>query len=421
MEEKVFKDPVHNFIYVSEFVIWNLINTKEVQRLRRIRQLGTTYLTYHGAEHSRFSHSLGVYEVARRVLSSFARNEYISLSEEDQLVALSAALLHDVGHGPFSHSLESVVGKHHEDWTIRIIKDPETEVNQVLSNVDATLPDKVASVFQKTYHNKIITQLITSQVDADRMDYLVRDSLFTGVDYGRYDLDRLIRTLRPYEDKIVAKRSGLHTVEAYVLARYFMYWQVYFHPVVRSAEVLLKKIFERANLLAHEQTLAYLPKELKNLFLHTPSLNDYLRLDEAGIQYTFAQWTEEKDNVLSDLASRFLNRRLFKYTPYSGRDPRQFAQIEREFQKAGLDPVAYLEVDEATDVSYDYYLSAEGTSADHKPREEPIFLADESKLYELTRISKPVNAISRETFSEQRLYYPEDLLTPQLKKLLQLN
>ncbi len=167
VEEKVFKDPVHKYIYVQEPVIWDLINTKEFQRLRRIRQLGTSYLTFHGAEHSRFSHSLGVYEITRKIISQFERNGYPDWPQEERLVSLCAALLHDVGHGPFSHSIEQIFDTHHEEWTCRIVLG-DTDVGRVLRRVAPGFPQKVADVIRKTYAKPIVVSLVSSQLDADR-------------------------------------------------------------------------------------------------------------------------------------------------------------------------------------------------------------------------------------------------------------
>jgi len=231
-EEKVFKDPVHNYIHVQDTVIWRLINTPEFQRLRRIRQLGTSYLTFHGAEHSRFSHSLGVYEITRRIISQFERGDFPDWPKEERLIALCAALLHDVGHGPFSHSIEEAFHMNHEDWTCRIVLG-DTKINAVLWQVDEMLPHKVAAVIAKTYDKPIVVNLVTSPLDADRMDYLLRDAHSTGVNYGTIDLDRILRLLRPHNGRIVVKESGMHAVEDYLMSRYQMYWQIYFHPVTR--------------------------------------------------------------------------------------------------------------------------------------------------------------------------------------------
>ncbi|HEY9582623.1 MAG TPA: HD domain-containing protein, partial [Savagea sp.] len=166
-EEKVFKDPIHHYIHVRDRVIWDVIGTKEFQRLRRIRQLGTTYLVFHGAEHSRFQHSLGVYEIVRRIVDDVftGRPEW---REEERLVTLCAALLHDLGHGPFSHAFENVFELDHEQYTQAILLG-DTEVNEVLSRVAPDFPERVANVIEKTYHDKLVVSLISSQIDADRM------------------------------------------------------------------------------------------------------------------------------------------------------------------------------------------------------------------------------------------------------------
>ena len=247
-EEKVFKDPVHRYIHVRDRVIWDLIGTKEFQRLRRIKQLGTTYLTFHGAEHSRFNHSLGVYEIVRRIVDDVFSNRP-EWKQEERLLSLCAALLHDLGHGPFSHSFEKVFDLDHEQFTQQIILG-DTEVNNVLRRVGPDFPKKVAEVIAKTYENKFVVSLISSQIDADRMDYLQRDAYFTGVSYGHFDMERILRVMRPREEHVVIKQSGMHAVEDYIMSRYQMYWQVYFHPVTRSAEVILTKILHRAKYLS---------------------------------------------------------------------------------------------------------------------------------------------------------------------------
>ena len=212
--EKVFRDPVHNYIHVQHQVILDLINSKEVQRLRRIKQLGTTSYTFHGAEHSRFSHSLGVYDITRRICDIFQRNysqeKYGKDGWDDshRLVALCAALLHDVGHGPYSHTFEHIFHTDHEALTVAIITSPETEVFQILNNVEEGFPEKVASVITKTYENPQVVQMISSQIDADRMDYLLRDAYYTGTEYGTFDLTRILRVIRPYEGGIAFSMNG---------------------------------------------------------------------------------------------------------------------------------------------------------------------------------------------------------------------
>jgi uncharacterized protein len=273
-EEKVFKDPVHRYIHVRDKIIWDLIGTKEFQRLRRIRQLGTTFLTFHGAEHSRFNHSLGVYEIVRRIVDDVFRGRP-EWNEDERLLSLCAALLHDVGHGPFSHSFEKVFHLDHEDFTQAIILG-NTEINRVLSNAGAEFPKKVAEVIAKTYKNKQVISLISSQIDADRMDYLQRDAFYTGVQYGHFDMERILRVMRPREDQVVIKYSGMHAVEDYIMSRYQMYWQVYFHPVTRSAEVILSKILHRAKAL-YENNYSFQadPVHFYSIFKGDVTVEDY--------------------------------------------------------------------------------------------------------------------------------------------------
>jgi HD superfamily phosphohydrolase len=405
-EEKVFKDPVHRYIHVRDKVVWDLIGTKEFQRLRRIKQLGTTYLTFHGAEHSRFNHSLGVYEIIRRIIDDvFVGREHWDHSE--RLLCLCAALLHDLGHGPFSHSFEKVFRLDHEDFTQAIILG-DTEVNEVLRRVGEDFPKKVAEVIAKTYPNKLVVSLISSQIDADRMDYLLRDAYYTGVSYGNFDIERILRVMRPREDQVVIKRSGMHAVEDYIMSRYQMYWQVYFHPVTRSAEVILTKILHRAKRLYEEgyhfQTK---PVHFYSLFTGKVDLQDYLKLDEAVILFYFQQWQDERDAILSDLCRRFVNRHLFKYVEFNPTNEQMAKLIELTglFKKAGIDPEYYLVVDSSSDLPYDFY----------RPGEEgerlPIYLLmPNGELRELSRESVLVEAISGKRRTDHKLYFPADFI-----------
>lgn len=404
-EEKVFKDPVHRYIHVRDRVIWDLIGTKEFQRLRRIRQLGTTFLTFHGAEHSRFNHSLGVYEIVRRIIDDvFAgRPEW---NDGDRLLTLCAALLHDLGHGPFSHAFEKVFDFDHEDFTRKIILG-NTEVNKVLTKAAPDFPEQVAEVIAKTSSKKLVISLISSQIDADRMDYLQRDAYFTGVSYGQFDMERILRVMRPREDQVVIKKSGMHAVEDYIMSRYQMYWQVYFHPVSRGAEVILTKILHRAKDLDEQgYSFEHEPLHFYSFFQEKVSLEDYLKLDESVILYYFQIWQEEKDPILSDLCRRFVNRHLFKYVEFDpAKGYKKLDELDSLFVKAGIDPEYYLVVDSSSDLPYDFY----------RPGEEgerlPIHLLMENgELKELSRESEIVDAISGKRRTDHKLYFPYDLI-----------
>ncbi|MBP1969825.1 HD superfamily phosphohydrolase [Virgibacillus natechei] len=404
-EEKVFKDPVHRYVHVKDRVIWDLIATPEFQRLRRIKQLGTTNYTFHGAEHSRFNHSLGVYEIVRRIIHNFEDRPH--WNEDERLLSLCAALLHDLGHGPFSHSFENVFKLDHEDFTQRIILG-ETKVNKVLERVSTGFAQKVADVIAKTYEDKLVVSLISSQIDADRMDYLQRDAYFTGVSYGHFDMERILRVMRPIDDQVVIKSTGMHAVEDYIMSRYQMYWQVYFHPVTRSAEVILSRILHRAKHLyeADDYIFKLEPTHFLSFFTGNVTLEEYLKLDETIVHYYFQMWQEEADGILRDLCERFMNRRLFKYIEFNpNMQMQEWKELYQLFQHAGIDPEYYLVVDSSSDLPYDFYRPGE------EEERLPIHLQmPNDELKELSRNSDIVDAISGKKRTDHKLYFPKDLL-----------
>ncbi len=400
---KVFKDPVHRYIYVYDHLIWELINTKEFQRLRRIKQLGTSFLTFHGAEHTRFHHSLGVYEIARQLIDQF--QHYPEWNDRDRELLLAAALLHDVGHGPFSHAFEHVFSVRHEVWTERIILG-ETEVNRVLSEMGVGFAEEVASIINKTHPNRLIVNMLSSQLDVDRMDYLLRDAHFAGVSYGKFDLERMLRVLRPDEDQVVVKQSGMHTIEDYIMRRYQMYWQVYLHPATRSSDLLLKAILERAQELyegGYEFNMT--PKHFLPIFERTGmSLEQYLRLDETVVYFYFQEWMEEDDAILADLASRFVNRRLLKYKNFpEANRVRYMERLRQTMETIGLPPTYYLLEDQLSQLPYDLYKG--------QGKYEGIYLQmNDGERKEISEVSILVQSILNSRQSDEKIYYPEDVL-----------
>jgi len=415
-EVKVFKDPVHRYVHVRDRVIWDLITTPEFQRLRRIKQLGTSNMTFHGAEHSRFNHSLGVYEIVRRIINKFQDKPHWNNAE--RLLCLCAALLHDLGHGPFSHSFEKVFKLDHEQFTQKIILG-DTSVNQILEKVEPGFSQKVADVIGKTYADQLVVSLISSQIDADRMDYLQRDAYYTGVSYGHFDMERILRVMRPIDDQVVIKSTGMHAVEDYIMSRYQMYWQVYFHPVTRSAEVVLSKIFQRAKYLYENDYLFKLePTHFISFFNEQPSLDEYLKLDEAIVFYYFQLWQEENDDILRDLCERFMNRRLFQYVDFNpNQQMQQVMKLTKLFHEVGINPDYYLVVDSSSDLPYDFYRPGE------EEERLPIHLQMPNKeLKELSRHSDIVEAISGKKRTDHKLYFPEDFLNelPQSDKVKEI-
>lgn len=301
-ETKVLRDPIHGYIHVEDELIWNLINTPEFQRLHRIHQLGGVFQVYHTAEHSRFAHSLGVYEISRRILKE---NQVIAsvLSESQKRAIQCAALLHDLGHGPFSHFFETVVKVHHEVRTQALLKDEQLAVHQLLSQ--AGLLEEVLAILTKQSSLSLCHELISSPLDCDRMDYLLRDAYETGTQYGRFDLERILRTLRVHEGHLCVKASGTHSVEDYIMARYHMYWQVYLHPDAKAYELLIATFFKEY--LASDCHI-----EALEVFRHPLDNQTFLSIDESTLFYGFHQ-ASQLDHPVGRLARCILNRHLFKW------------------------------------------------------------------------------------------------------------
>lgn len=400
-EEKVFKDPIHRYIHVKDQLIWDLIKTKEFQRLRRIKQLGTLYLSFHTAEHSRFGHSLGVYEIVRRMIdeSFFGREAW---DNADRPLALCAALLHDLGHGPFSHSFEKIFGTDHEAFTQAIITG-DTEVNEVLSRVDADFPQEVADVINKTHDNKLVISMISSQIDADRMDYLQRDAYFTGVSYGQFDMERILRLMRPSKDEVLIKESGMHAVESFIMSRYQMYWQIYFHPVSRGGEVLLNNCLRRAKQLYDEgYQFTMTPTDFIPFFKNEMTIQEYVDLDEAVVVYYLKKWIHEDDPILSDLSRRFINRDLFKYMPFDG-SIITITGLTDLFVQGGIDPNYYFVSESFSDLPYDYDRPGSNRQPIH-------LLRRNGKIREISSQSLVISSITGINREDYKLYYPKELI-----------
>lgn len=315
---RTYHDPLHGAITLeksdpAEALLISLIDTPAFQRLRRVRQLGTASLTFHGAEGSRFTHSLGAMAVTRRVFDRLVK-AYPQLQSYRALV-LCAALLHDLGHGPFSHTGEEIFGGNHEVWTRRILKESQP-LRLCLDQFHPTLVDDLQQVYLKTYPVPLVCQLVSSQLDCDRLDYLMRDSYFTGASYGKLDLDRIIMALNydPTSQKLVVARKGLAAIEHYLIVRYFMYAQIYNHPKNIAASWVLEQAFVRAKtqlalgeLEADPTVTAWLTQPCDQL-----PLAQYLAADDGVFTYHIHRWRDSTDLVLGDLCRRFLDRDLLK-------------------------------------------------------------------------------------------------------------
>ena len=346
-ETKVLKDPVHSYIHIHYEVIWNCLDSKEFQRLRRIRQLGGDFQVYPTAEHSRFSHSLGVYEIVRRMVTE-VKSLCVELTEYDKVCVMLAGLLHDVGHGPFSHAFEHVTNHSHEEYTAKIILG-NTELNAILRAVSEKLPQDIVSIIQHTHENDILNQIVSGQLDADRMDYLLRDSYFTATSYGQFDLERILRTMRVRKTNegrkvIVVKYTGIHSVEDYIMARYQMYWQVYYHPVARSYEAVFIQLFNRLKDIFKVDKDYFEDMKVLIPFLEKSevSVEEYFKLDENSLLYYCALIQDKEDKIAADLARRLQNRNLFEYVDYNEEN---LAQIKNMLKENNLDERYYLKIE----------------------------------------------------------------------------
>ena len=346
-ETKVLKDPVHSYIHIHYEVIWNCLDSKEFQRLRRIRQLGGDFQVYPTAEHSRFSHSLGVYEIVRRMVTE-VKSLCVELTEYEKVCVMLAGLLHDVGHGPFSHAFENITNHSHEEYTAKIILG-NTELNAILRAVSEKLPQDIVSIIQHTHENDILNQIVSGQLDADRMDYLLRDSYFTATSYGQFDLERILRTMRVRKTAegrkvIVVKYTGIHSVEDYIMARYQMYWQVYYHPVARSYEAVFIQLFNRLKDIFKVDKDYFEDMKVLIPFLEKSevSVDEYFKLDENSLLYCCALIQDKEDKIAADLAKRLQNRRLFEYVDYNEEN---LAQIKNMLKENNFDERYYLKIE----------------------------------------------------------------------------
>lgn len=349
LEQKVFKDSVLGYITVDEDLIWNLINTPEFNRLRRIKHLGGVSLVFPSAEHSRFTHSLGVYEITQRMIKSISN---LKLSEREKLIVLVSALLHDIGHGPFSHVFEEITNFHHEKMATNIILG-DTAINKLL--VEAGIADEVALVLTHSHPNKLLSNLISSQIDADRIDYLLRDAYHTGVIYGNLDVEHLFHISKVIDDEICFRKSGVKELELFFLSRSYMYESIYNHKAGRSYEILIKSCLKRySDIKDHfnfKHNYEYLDGYLNDLT--NPSL--FWFLDDHTLLHYFKLMMNEEDKILCDLATRIINRQLFDYHTYvdEGLIGNAYEKVVELLENNGFDSNYYLILDKNCVKIYD--------------------------------------------------------------------
>lgn len=333
---KILNDPVYGFITLNRGILLDLIDHPYFQRLSRIKQLGLTYLVYPGAHHTRFHHAVGAAYLMKQALSTF-KELGVNIQREEERGALIAILLHDIGHGPYSHALEHsfLSGVSHENVSEIFMRKLDEQYNGELS--------LAIQIFRNQYHKKFLHQLVSSQLDMDRLDYLKRDSFFTGVSEGVVSNQRIIKMFDIVDDEILIKEKGIYSIEKFIVARRLMYWQVYLHKTVLSAEFLLAKIISRARELLCNGEKLFVTPEL-NMFLtkniskfeleQEVYLNAFASLDDNDIMTCIKVWMQSKDIVLSRLASMLIERKLLKVKiSNTSFDDEQVNEIKKIHQK----------------------------------------------------------------------------------------
>jgi len=416
LTEKIYRDSVHNIIRLKTDsaegkLLVRLIDTAEFQRLRRVRQLGLAHFAYQAAEHSRFTHSLGALHLATRILAKLDLSHQIS--DEAKIAVRCAALLHDIGHGAFSHVIEPILGFHHEEFTIEAVLSRETEVGQVLREFSAELPEAVAAIVRGDFRPSALAQLVSSQLDVDRMDYLLRDSLMTGAKYGIYDLEWIIKSLEIDEanDRLYVSARGIYAVEDYLQARYYMFRQVYFHRTLRSAEAVLRSLVRRALHLFQNGNAVWFAENTpfeKILKGEKLNLREHLQIDDSDVMFHIKQWQNSDDKILSDLAKRFLHRRLFKaFDLDMPEDERQnFLEKARQLvEDSGFDTDYYFIEDTAGDVPYYFYTKT------HSEPKNLIYVEEgfsRPAIREISEISAAVRGLQK-GYQIYRVCFPPEL------------
>lgn len=401
---KIFNDPIYGFIQISDESIYDIIEHPYFQRLRRINQLGLTYMVYPGAIHTRFQHSMGAMNLMKNTLLSL-KDKGINISTEEMLAAQQAILLHDIGHGPFSHTLE-----HHLLYQTSHEKVGSLLLEAINKDLGGIL-DTAIAINKNTYHKKFLHQLVSSQLDMDRLDYLKRDSYFTGVSEGVIGTDRLIKMLNVIDDQLVVEAKGIYSVEKFLVARRIMYWQVYLHKTVLSAEQLLIEIIKRARVLSKKDSRISSSPEL-NLFLSNKIdaeqlleknlLSTFASIDDFDIMFAIKEWSKHEDKTLNLLCKSILDRHLPKVIIQK----EKFDQKAIDIMKQKVAETYGISIDEAAHFVY----SGIASNRAYNQKADKIFIQEKNqKLVDITTASDNFNIRSLSApVSKFYLCYPKE-------------
>ncbi len=401
---KIFNDPIYGFVSIPYEIIYDLIDHSYFQRLRRIKQLGLTNLVYPGALHTRFHHAMGAMHLMSEAIEVL-RAKGNEITDEEAKGVTIAILLHDIGHGPFSHALEHSIVNHitHEDIS-------ELFMNRLNAEFKGELSLAIR-IFNNKYKKKFLHQLVSSQLDMDRLDYLKRDSFFTGVSEGVVSSDRIIKMLNVKNDELAVEAKGIYSIEKFIIARRLMYWQVYLHKTVISAETLLVNILKRAKELAEKQEELFCTPALKVFLYNKFSKNDFktepelldsfAQLDDYDIMASVKVWASHQDKVLAMLCNKLLNRDLFKIELQN----QQFKDVEINSAKERIKKLYKLKGKEE-----DYFVFT-GNIQNDAYSENKIrinILSKDGKIMDITDASDQLNIkVLAKTIKKYYLCYPK--------------
>ena len=400
---KLFNDPIYGFINIPDSLIFNLIAHPYFQRLRRISQMGLSYLVYPGAHHTRFHHALGSMHLMQKAIQAL-HFKGVEITKEDSDGLLGAILLHDIGHGPFSHAMENsiVEGISHEHISLLFMRKLNEMFNGSLTGA--------ISIFTGTHPKKFLNQLVSSQLDMDRLDYLKRDSFYTGVAEGNTNAERLITMLNVVDGQLVVEEKGIYSVEKFLMARRFMYWQVYLHKTGVVAEQLLIRILKRARFLLRNNTelnatqpfLHFLEKQIDIDHFDGDTLELFSKLDDIDIMCALKEWQNHKDFILSELCKMIINRKLLhikiKKEPIS--QEKFDARLKKAKTKLGLS---------IEETSYFVFKGQLENKAYDRHKQNINILRKSGKIVDVAKLSDHLNlnALSK-TVTKYYICYPKD-------------
>lgn len=394
---KIINDPVYGFITVDHPLIFEIISHPYYQRLRRIHQMAFASLVYPGAVHTRLHHSLGAYHLMCSALSEL-RGKEVEITKDEEAAAKIAILLHDIGHGPYSHALERklIKGVHHEDISIMMI--------QLLNEKFGGQLQMALEIFTGTYPKQFLHQLISGQLDVDRMDYLSRDAFFTGVSEGVIGYDRILKMLVVHEGELMIEEKAIYSVEKFLVARRLMYWQVYLHKTVVVAEKMLVKIIERAQELIAGGVAVPIASPILNFFLKEHQQDDnfirhlekFSQLDDTDVMCTIKNWCGHVDKVLSRLSRGLTDRKLLKIKF----QPEPFSQVEVE--EKCMEVATRLNITEH-EAGY-FVFTGEAVNTTYNPTDERIrILFKDGQVSDISRVDNAL--IHQHLYSPVKKYY----------------